>query len=134
MLALSFVLFSPPAPALQLDIAPVELCRRAPLVAIVEVTDVEVRWAEGPRGDLETRYAVHVAEVLRGEAPDSVELVARGGTLPSGLRQWVEDEPQLEVDRRYLALLKPTADGYRVMGGPLGLFEPDARAALAGCL
>jgi len=60
---------------------------------------------------------------LKGEPTDSISLLIEGGQL--GYHQtWVEDEAQLEEDRRYLFFLRQNQAGYwRVLGGTQGAIE-----------
>ena len=121
-----FALLFTPAFALELDVSPADRCERAPIVAVIEVTSREVQWSDGPR-------VGH--RVLKGRLPsDSLELVHSGGELPSGLRQWFEDAPDLEMDRSYLALLAPRGDHHHIVGGQHGLFDLDALPDLGRCL
>lgn len=127
---------------MQMALSPAELYAGAEVALIAEITGSEPRWSEGPRGDVETVVDLAVVEVWKGgDAPTS--LVLPGGVL-GDLGTWVEDVPDLEIDRAYLLLLVRDGDGWAILGGERGAlpvaidpgvpgFTPDdLRAAMGG--
>jgi hypothetical protein len=111
------------------------LCDMAEVVIIGEVTGQEVRWSAGDLGGLETWSDLSVTRIVRAPAPiiATLSVVTPGGVL-NGLRMAIEDVAALHTDHRYLLLLSPTADGWRVVGGadgaiPLPHGDPTADAA-----
>ncbi|MCB9779285.1 MAG: hypothetical protein H6742_12030 [Alphaproteobacteria bacterium] len=136
---------SHPAAALRAPAQPETLCRAAELVVIAEVSGQEAQWSDGPLGGIETLSDLAVIETLYGQLPADPRVRSRGGRL-DGLVQQVEDQPELQVDQRYLLLLVSTEQGLlQVVGGPdgmvpiatgpatPGLSRDAAVALLAGC-
>jgi hypothetical protein len=114
-----------------------ELCSRAALVVIAEVTGQE--GAPGDPFPIETWSDLAITRVVRGDLPaETPRVVTPGGAL-GGMRLTVSEAPDLRVDGRYLLLLTPRQDGgWRVEGGPDGALrlgdEAAAVASLGGCL
>ena len=132
----------PEAFGLQLVTDPALLCSTASRVVIAEVTSAEVTRVSGSPGDLETTTWLSVHDVLLGTAPakQTLSVSHRGGVL-GPWSHWVEDQPKLVQDHRYLLLL----DGHtpaRVIGGELGAIDIGFEQAgldaavrrLGGCL
>lgn len=112
--------------AMQARIEPVELCERSELVVIGEITSFDARWAADKDGAIERVFDLSVERVLRGPTPQGpVRVIVPGGDLGANLRYIVEDSPELLVDHRYLLLLAPDADGWRVVGLQQGAFPLD---------
>lgn len=112
--------------AMQARIEPADLCERSQLAVIGEITSFDSRWAADKDGAIERVFDLSVERVLRGQAPDGpVRVIVPGGELGANLRYIVEDSPELLVDHRYLLLLAPEADGWRVVGLQQGAFPLD---------
>ena len=79
-------------------------CDLADLVAVAEVTSSETLWSEGPEGRLVTRWWLAVDHVVKGPKIDTIEVVLPGGTR-DGLTLWVEDVPELGLDRTFVVVL-----------------------------
>ena len=134
-IALLSLLTAGPAVAMQAASTPVERCQLATLVLAGEATSHEVRWTEGPEGGLETTWWFTVDLVFKGSiealgpyGTGALELTLAGGDLGE-LGQWVEDQPVLEEDARYLLLLQQDADGGWVpVGGEAGAVRLRDRA------
>ena len=127
------LLLLPAAQALRVAEPLPSLCRRAPVVAIGEVTGLETSWKED---QLVTLADFSVQRLLKGPAGDSLSILLPGGQLGE-LRQSISEAPRLEVDHRYLLLLQPGEGGYTVVGGPdgvlpLGWEKESEKAAIAG--
>jgi len=115
------LLLATPAGAMQVEASRPELCGQADSVVIAEVTSFEVLWADGDDGGILTRVWFAPLMTLRGEAPDTVELLLPRGEI-DGLRFEVEDTPvRPELDKRYLLFLNVRDDGTAsVVGGEAG--------------
>jgi hypothetical protein len=113
--------FTPPAAALQEEVSRPELCTVSDAVAIAEVTSEEVAWTEDADGGIVRRVWFALSLSLRGDAPETLEVLLPGGEI-DGVRYKVEDSPeQLRLDRRYLLFLDRNKDGsYSVVGGEAG--------------
>ena len=116
-----------------------ELCSFADAVVLAEVTSREIRWSAGPDGGIETHVWLAVSASVRGEAPETVEVVYRGGEA-DGITQWVEHAPDLREDHQYLLLLGRSEDAWSVIGGDADVWlVPDtnsrttALASLGSC-
>lgn len=98
-----------------------QLCAWSDLVVVADVAGAEARWAQGPRGDLETVSDLAVLRTVRGQAPRDLFVRTPGGRL-SGLVQQVEDAAVLAPGARYLLMLRkaPDGDGWIVVGGEAG--------------
>jgi hypothetical protein len=114
-------LLASPAAAMQMEATRPELCTAADSVVIAEVTSFEVLWVEGDNGGILTRVWLAPLMTLRGETPDTIELLLPGGELV-GVKYEVEDTPvRPELDKRYLLFLDVRSDGSsRVVGGEAG--------------
>lgn len=126
--------FPPGALAAQIEVDSAWLCDHADVVALIETTSAESRWTEDGEA-LETTTWAHVVGELRGKVGSTVAIRTEGGRLPSGLTYWVEHQPELELDRRYLVFLRSDGDHYRVVAGEQGLFGAgfeDEVAAMQG--
>ena len=136
---------SGPAFGFGVEVPRPQLCAWSDLAVVAEVGATEVRWAQGPRGDLETVADLSVVRTVHGAAPADVFVRAPGGRMGS-LVQRVEDAATLAVGARYLLLLRraPDGDGWIVVGGEAGAIrladaqtrgerEADAVASLGGC-
>lgn len=102
----------------------VQLCTRADLVIIGEVTSDETLWTPG--GGIERHAWVAVARTIRGPAQDTVQVTLPGGVLGASTH-WVEDVPELHEASRYLLFLyRDAAGGLQVLGGEQGavLIQP----------
>ena len=78
--------------------------RAAELVVVAEVTSTEPRWAEGPRGGIETVVWLAVETTLAGEPEHSLEVVVPGGRIGQHATG-SSAAAELAVDGRYLVLL-----------------------------
>ena len=104
--------FTPPASALQEEASRPELCTISDAVAIAEVTSAEVAWTEDADGGIVRRVWFALSLSLRGDAPETLEVLLPGGEI-DGVRYKVEDSPeQLRLDRRYLLFLDRNKDGW----------------------
>jgi hypothetical protein len=136
LLLLAVLLAAPVAHGMQLAISRQRLCQAADFVAVAEVTSAEVLWTEGAVGGLQTRTWLATDAAVRGDAPDTLELVMPGGRIGE-LEQHVEHAPRFELDRRYLVFLRAGSDGaMSPLGGEqgvvlLGQGGEDEAAALA---
>lgn len=111
------LLVGSPAIAMQDRLTRFELCVRADLVVIGEVTSAETVWTED---GIERHAWVAVGRTISGRPRDTVEVRLPGGTIGE-LRHWVEDVPELEEDLRYLLFLyEDWAGGLQVLGGDAG--------------
>lgn len=132
----------PQAFGLQSVTDPELLCSMASRVVIAEVTSREVSPVADSAGDFETTTWLSVYQILRGRRSldQTVEVRHQGGTLGSW-SHWVEDQPRLALDHRYLLLLDDQTPA-QVIGGDLGAIdighEPSgldaALRTLGGCL
>ena len=133
------------AQAIRVYIPRPALCAQADVVIIGEVTGTTSRWKSGDQGGIETLTDVARTQTLRGAEPgDSLTLLSAGGTI-GHLSLRIEDAAALQPDSRYLLLLRTSADGYHVVGGPdgaillrwgdrgVGETEASAIASLGGC-
>ena len=107
------------AQAAQLRVTRTELCTVSSTVAVVDVVDVETRWTAAADGGIERVAFVDVAHVVKGAPSKSLEVTMRGGVI-DGVRHWVEDEPTLLVNGRYLLFLDEVDGDTRVIGGDQG--------------
>lgn len=136
---------TPRAHALQMDLTRAELCSISHAVVLGKVSDMETLWAAHEDGGIERRAFVDTFKVLRGEKATMYEVVLPGGQL-SGLTQWVEDVPALEIDGQYMLFLSRRASGgWEVIGGDGGAVQiapngfgkgetvAEAIASLEGC-
>lgn len=139
---LSLLLIGSAAEAARRHIDRPTLCSMAEVVVIGEVTGQEVLWSAGEPGGLETHSDLSVTQTVRADraAPTDTLTVITPGGVRDGIRLTIEDAAALRTDHRYLLLLSPYADGFRVVGGadgaiPLGHTEPaaEAIASLGGC-
>jgi hypothetical protein len=106
--------------ALQPRLNVTELSQLSDRVVVAYVTSAEVRWSAGPEGGLETLVWLSPQHHLKGEPTDTLQVLVMGGEL-NYHQTWVEDEPKLIEDRRYLLFLrKNRAGNWRVLGGPQG--------------
>jgi hypothetical protein len=87
-------------------------------LADAEVTSQECEWLPGPEGRIGTRTWLAVQPV-RGLVGDTVEVVSDGGRIGEVV-MWVEDEPELRLDHRYLLLLQRDGNAWRVVSGAQG--------------
>ena len=131
------------ARAMQVKIERPALCGRAQLVVIGEVTGFDARFVADSEGAIERVFDVSVERVLRGVAPTGpLRVIVPGGALGEDLHYIVEDAPDLLVDHRYLLLLAPDSEDWRVVGLQQGALPLDhdrgsdaaAIASLGGCL
>jgi hypothetical protein len=102
-----------------MDVTRAELCGVSDLVVLAEVTSGETRWASGPAGAIERVRWLHVHDLVRGDAGDTIEVILPGGRI-GGTGHWVEDVPELLGNTTYLLFLEATANGYEVVGGEGG--------------
>ncbi len=125
------------ASALQLALTRDQLCGMSDLVAVVELTGVEHRWADD--GRIERQIDLTVQRVVHGPPTDDLTLVLPGGTMGE-LSLWVEDVPDLAEHQPYLVLLKRHEQlGWSFLGGeggaiPLALAEGHVGEPLAAAL
>lgn len=121
---LGAALVSGPAFGFAVPVPRSQLCAWSDLTVVVDVARQEVRWAQGPRGDLETVSDLVAVRVVHGVAPSDLFVRALGGAL-GGMVQRVEDSPQLEVGGRYLLMLRRASDGdgWTVVGGEAGAIQ-----------
>jgi len=134
---LPLALWGSGALAMRVQIPRSELCDRAALVLVAEVTGQE--GAPGARFPVETWSDLAVIRVLRGSLPAEAPRVVTPGGRIGELRLSISEAPELRVDGRYLLLLSPRQDGgWQVEGGPDGAVrlgdEAAAVASLGGCL
>jgi len=111
------------ASALQLERGRVELCAKADVVVVAEVTSFETVWEEGDGGGLLTRVWFARKLAVRGDSGDhTIELLVPGG-IKAGLEHYVEDSPpRPQLDRRYLLFLVVSPrGGFQVLGGEAGV-------------
>jgi hypothetical protein len=102
-----------------MDVTRAELCGVSDLVVVAEVTSGETRWAAGPAGAIERVRWLHVHDLVRGAAGDTVEVTLPGGRI-GGTGHWVEDVPELLGNTTYLLFLHATGEGFEVIGGDAG--------------
>ncbi len=114
-------LIAAPALSMQEEVDRLDLCDLADTVVIAEATSHEVVWAEGDEGGILTRAWFAPVMTVRGDVPDTIELLLPGGEL-SGVHYEVEDVPkEPDTDKRYLLFLRSTGDGaFVVVGGEAG--------------
>ncbi|MEL6342105.1 MAG: hypothetical protein AAFV53_03160 [Myxococcota bacterium] len=130
------------AQAMQLDIDRPTLCAHATAAIIGEVTTRQSQWSQGSLGGIETVFDVSVERVVFGAAPGDLSVVVPGGQI-GDIHLNVEDAAPLQVDQRYLLLVKVADDGrrYIVFGGEQGAtllphqpqLEAEAIASLGSC-
>ena len=92
------------------------LCSLAKSVVIAEPTSSGTQWAAGDRGGIERRTWLSVAQSLRGQTGDTLEVILPGGSI-GGISQWVEDVPTLEMDKTYLLFLGEHKGRLHIIGG-----------------
>lgn len=108
------------ASALQLEMTPEQRFETSELVVHAEVTSAEVNWEPGVVGGIATTVWLAPLDALRGEAPETLEVVLPGGSI-DGFTSVVDDAATLVEDRRYLLFLVPSGDGrWQVLGGRQG--------------
>ena len=83
------------AHALQMKLTRTELCSVADTVAVVDIVDLETRWAAADNGGIERIAFADVTHAVRG-TDNSVQITLPGGTIGE-VRHWVEDVPSLLV-------------------------------------
>ncbi len=103
-----------------MEIEAVDWRAHADLILVAEVTSAEVRWAEGPRGGLETIVWLAPREIRQGEPGRSALQLVLGGGEMDGHFTRVEGVPELETDRAYLLHLVSTPSGWQIIGGERG--------------
>lgn len=135
---LGVMLFSDAGHALQLAIDRPTLCAHASAAIVGEVTSRQSQWSQGPIGGIETLFDISVERVVHGQAPVDLSVMVPGGNV-DGIHQNVEDSAPLQIDRRYLLLIKLGEDGrYTVFGGQQGAFlfprEPQQEAEILATL
>lgn len=107
--------------ALQSVSDPLLFCEAADRVVLAEATSSETVRVEGS-DDLRTTTWLHVYQTLSGDpAPETVELVADGGVLGAWFH-YVEHQPRLQVDHRYVLFLD-AGHPARIVGAELGVFD-----------
>lgn len=125
------------AGALQLALTREQLCAMSDLVAVVELTGIEHRWATD--GGIERQADLTVQRVVHGPEVDDLSLVLPGGTMGE-LTLWIEDVPELVEHQPYLVLLKRHDTlGWTFLGGdggaiPLALADGHAGEPLQAAL
>ena len=91
------------------------LCTTADAVVVGEVASVDHHWVAG-RAAIERHIWFSVEHGLQ---VDGIDLRIPGGTI-DGLTQALEHAAPLEVDGRYLLLLRKASDHWTVVGGEQG--------------
>ncbi len=143
---LAAALAATPALALQQELSRAELCSIADVVVIAEATSYEVVWDDGDDGAILTRVWLAPLKTVRGEEPETIELILPGGEI-GDVRFTVEDTPERPtLDKRYLLFLRSGPDGAaKVLGGEAGavrIADPgedegeryiEALASVGGC-
>ena len=94
----------------------------AKTVVVAEVTSSEARYESGERGDIETVVWLATEKVLKGEAPDTLEILVEGGQIGEH-RTVVSNQPVLELDHRYLLVLVEDEQGRTRVIGQQGAIE-----------
>ena len=110
------------ASALEIERSRPQLCSKADVVVIGEVTSSETVWEQGDNGGLLTRvWFARKLPVLGDTGDAAIELVLPGG-IKGDLEHYVEDSPtQLQRDRRYLLILvESPRGGFQLLGGEAG--------------
>ena len=112
-----------PSSALEVERTRHQLCAKADVVVIAEVTSFDTIWLEGAEGGLLTRVWFAAVMPVRGNTGEgAIELLLPGGAK-DGVEHYVEDTPEKPTrDRRYLLFLKRGPNGsYKVIGGERGV-------------
>jgi hypothetical protein len=118
-LCFALCLASGAAWAAQVKVSRPQLCEVSDLVVLAEVTSGETRWATGTAGAIERVRWLHVHDLVRGSAGDTIEVILPGGTI-GGTGQWVEDVPELLGNTTYLLFLDVVGTSLQVIGGDQG--------------
>ncbi len=137
---LALLLTASPAGAMRLAVPLPELCARASVIVVAEVTTTEGRWRVGEPAGIETTVDIAITRVVRGQPPTAVSFVVPGGSIGS-LSQWISEAPRFLPDARYLLLLASDAGHWALVGGADGALlipwgegeEAAALAALGAC-
>ena len=119
------------AHALQMKLTRTELCSVADTVAVVDIVDLETRWAAADNGGIERIAFADVTHAVRG-TDNSVQITLPGGTIGE-VRHWVEDVPSLLVGGTYLLFLQRGDDGaLHVVGGDQGAVRIQSQPGFRG--
>lgn len=118
-----------------------QVCARADVVVVGEVTGVEGRWSND---GIESLVDIAVDRATKGAAPGSLSVRVLGGSVGK-LQMHVSEAPVLVPDQRYLLLLVRKGDSFEVLGregaiairrpdgNGVGELESDALASLGAC-
>jgi len=130
-LCVALCLASGAAWAAQHQVSRAELCEVSDLVVVAEVTSGETRWATGAAGAIERVRWLHVHDLVRGAAGETVEVLLPGGTI-GATGQWVEDVPELLGNTTYLLFLDAVGASFQVIGGDQGAIRVARRPGERG--
>jgi hypothetical protein len=119
--ALIFFLFSSsPAAAMQPELSRQELFEISEAVVVAIPIQATVSFSENHRS-IWTHWELAVQEVLKGSAPEHLQLSLEGGKI-GDQRVWVEDTPALRQGQSHVLFLRfiPPTDAPIILGGELG--------------
>ena len=112
------------------------LCAASAWVVVAEITGHE--YLVNDQGLVETWSDLAILRTVRGRAPAEPARVVTPGGVVAGMRLTISEAAELQLDGRYLLLLRPRPDGaWAPSGGPDGAIalgdEAAALRSLGGC-